>query len=236
VSDSFDVGFLRPDIGSAACRQATELGAHVAASRRGGAGAGPPAPGTAVSVVIDITDLSSVTSALRMVEEWFGRIDVLVNAAGITHSVPAHDLHLLTDELIGEVFASNAMAPIRLVRESLPLLRQGLDPVVVQVSSVAARTGQGSNIAYVGAKAALDAMTAAWARSLAPIRFVDVAPSALSNTFVPDRPQEWSSPVVQPGPAVPPSRRRPSRVSRSRAPLDRPSDGRTIRRDTGGRR
>jgi 3-oxoacyl-[acyl-carrier protein] reductase len=180
------------DIGSAVCRQATELGAHVvAASRRGGAGAGPPAPGTAVSVVIDITDLSSVTSALRMVEEWFGRIDVLVNAAGITHSVPAHDLHLLTDELIGEVFASNAMAPIRLLRESLPLLRQGTDAVVVQVSSVAARMGQGSNIAYVGAKAALDAMTAAWARSLAPVRFVCVAPSALSNTFVPGRPPEF---------------------------------------------
>lgn len=185
------------DIGAAVVRQAADLGAEVvAASRSVAAAADRPQPGVPASLRLDATDLDSVRAATARIGEWFGRVDVLVNAAGTTHSVPAADLHLLDDEIVDEVFASNAVAPVRLVREFLPLLRAGTDPAVVQLSSVAARTGQGSNTAYSGAKAALDAMVVAWAKALAPIRFVNVAPSALANDFVPGRSPEFLARTV----------------------------------------
>jgi 3-oxoacyl-[acyl-carrier protein] reductase len=173
------------DIGTAVCTQAHELGATVVAASRRLAGAHQPW----TSLVVDITSLSSVREFADELDRRWGRIDVLVNTAGITRSVPPAQLDLLTDEVLAEVFESNAIAPIRLVRELLPLLRRGLEPAVVQVSSVAARTGQGSNIAYGAAKAAIDATTVAFAKALgSTARFVNVAPSALANEFVPGRP------------------------------------------------
>lgn len=180
------------DVGGAVARQAAELGSRVVAmSRRCVAAAGPPADGCIAALPVDVTDPESVTSAMARLHQWFGRVDVLVNSAGSTRTVPAADLHRLTDDIVDEVFASNATGPLRLVREALPLLRSGVDPVVVQVSSVAARTGLGSNTAYGAAKAAVDAMLVSWAKALAPIRFVGVAPSALANDFVPDRGPEF---------------------------------------------
>jgi 3-oxoacyl-[acyl-carrier protein] reductase len=180
----------RGDIGAAVAAQAASLGARVvAASRRPAdpARAHRPAPGDVAEVQVDVTDSKSVEHFVAALDDWFGRVDVLVNSAGTTTSIPAAEPSLLTDDIVREVFESNAMAPLRVVRESLPLLRAGKDPVVVHVSSVAARTGQGSNTAYSGAKAAVDAMVIAWAKALAPIRFVNVAPSALANDFVPGR-------------------------------------------------
>lgn len=178
----------RGDIGAAVARQAAEMGARVVvASRRAATAAAAPSSGEVVEFPVDIGDLASVRALRDRLSGWFDAIDVVVNAAGSTYSVPAGDLHRLGDEIVDEVFASNALGPVRLVRELLPLLQTGADPVVVHVSSVAARTGQGSNTAYSGAKAALDAMVVAWAKVLAPIRFVNIAPSALANDFVPDR-------------------------------------------------
>jgi 3-oxoacyl-[acyl-carrier protein] reductase len=180
----------RGDIGSAVSAQAASLGARVvAASRRpvDPARAECPAPGEISQVQVDVTDLASVQQFVGVLDDWFARIDVLVNAAGVTQSVPPADPSLLTDEIIDAVFESNAVAPLRVLRETLPLLRAGTDPVVIHVSSVAARTGQGSNTAYTGAKAAVDAMVISWAKALAPIRFVNIAPSALANDFVPGR-------------------------------------------------
>lgn len=180
----------RGDIGSAVAAQAASLGAQVvAASRRPvePGRSGRPAIGEVAEAQVDVDDLASVRRFAGVLDEWFGRIDVLVNSAGVTQSVPAGDPSLLTDDVVDIVFRSNAMAPVRVVRELLPLLRAGRDPAVIHVSSVAARTGQGSNTAYSGAKAAVDAMAIAWAKALAPIRFVNVAPSALANDFVPGR-------------------------------------------------
>jgi 3-oxoacyl-[acyl-carrier protein] reductase len=78
------------------------------------------------------------------------------------------------------------------IRDLTPVLRAGVDPCVVNVSSVAARTGVGSNIAYVGAKAAMDAMTVSLAKALAPeIRLLSVAPSALETDFVQGRGRDF---------------------------------------------
>ncbi|MEM7342258.1 MAG: SDR family oxidoreductase [Actinomycetota bacterium] len=104
-------------------------------------------------------------------------VDVLVNCAGVTEPVAHDDLDGLSDELIDRIFATNWRGPFACVRALRPLLEQAKDPVVVNVSSVAAVTGQGSNVAYCASKAALDSMTRSLGRALAPhIRMVSVSP------------------------------------------------------------
>lgn len=176
------------DIGSAVTRQCLALGATViAASRTPRTLEG--APGDRLHLEsVDLEDLTSVRTLMATVEHHFGRLDVMVNSAGSTTTIAPERLDLLSDDVLNQAFQSHAVAPLRLIREAEPLLRRGKDPVIVNVSSVAARTGRGSNIAYGAAKAALDAAVLALAKALGPsIRLVNVAPSALDNDFVPGR-------------------------------------------------
>lgn len=131
------------------------------------------------------------------VEARFGRADILVNAAGMTRPVPHGDLDGLTDELIDEVFAVNWRGPFAAVRAFRPLLAASGDGLVVNVSSIAATTGMGSSVAYVGAKAGLDAMTVSLARALAPaIRVVAVSPGVVDTDFVPGRGADFNAKVA----------------------------------------
>jgi len=76
----------------------------------------------------------------------------------------------------------------RVIRAFAPLLKASGDAVVINVSSVSAFTGSGSNIGYCAAKAALDTMTMALARALGPeIRVLCVSPAAVATDFVAGR-------------------------------------------------
>jgi 3-oxoacyl-[acyl-carrier protein] reductase len=180
----------RGGIGAEVARQAEALGAHVVVASRG-----VPAAGwgeTHSEIRLDHSDAASRAAFVSQLERQFGRIDVLVNTAGVTRSVPLKALDQLDDALIEQVMGANAMGVLALIRDVAPLLRRSAAPCVVNVSSVAARTGVGSNIAYVGAKAAMDAMSISLAKALSPeVRIVNVAPSALDTGFAQGRPADF---------------------------------------------
>ncbi|ODT89983.1 MAG: hypothetical protein ABS78_01065 [Phenylobacterium sp. SCN 70-31] len=183
-------------IGVEVAEQLRALGARVvSASRRGPEPDVVQAPredGDLVAVGVDLTRPATILALAAWVEREFGGLDILVNTAGMTRSVPLRAIEQLDDDTIDEVVTSNASGVLRIIRDLTPALRRGHAPCVVNVSSVAARTGVGSNVAYVGAKAAMDAMTIALAKALAPeIRFVNVAPSALDTDFAKGRGPEF---------------------------------------------
>jgi 3-oxoacyl-[acyl-carrier protein] reductase len=73
----------------------------------------------------------------------------------------------------------------------MPLLRASGAATVVNVSSVSAFTGLGSNIAYCAAKSALDTMTVSLARAFGPaVRFLSVSPASVDTDFVQGRNRE----------------------------------------------
>lgn len=128
--------------------------------------------------------------ANRVLEER-GHVDVLVNCAGETESVPHDDLDGLTDELIDRIFVTNWRGPFATIRAFRPLLNASEAPVVVNISSVAAVTGQGSNVAYCASKAGLDSMTRSLARALGPhVRFVSVSPGWVLGEYAARMPSE----------------------------------------------
>lgn len=179
----------RGGVGAAVVQQASDLGARVIAASRSGEGDWlAPANGQSVHALLDLANPASIGTFAARTAEQFGAIDILVITAGQTRSVALADLAALDDALIDLVFESNVIGPLRLARDLAPLLRAGRDPVIVNVSSVAARTGQGSNIAYGAAKAAMNTVMVSLAKALAPeVRTVSIAPSALDTPFAAGR-------------------------------------------------
>ncbi|HEX4365990.1 MAG TPA: SDR family oxidoreductase [Rhodopila sp.] len=137
---------------------------------------------------IPMLETPLIREAAAIVEREYGRCDVLVNSAGFTRMIPHADLEALTDELIDAIFTANVRGPFATIRAFAPLMKRSGDAVIVNISSVAAIVGTGSNIAYGASKAALDTMALSLARVLGPeIRVLTVSPAAVDTAFVPGR-------------------------------------------------
>ncbi|SDM52651.1 SDR family NAD(P)-dependent oxidoreductase [Ensifer sp. YR511] len=146
---------------------------------------------------VDITDSRALGDLARTIEQKFGKLDVLVNAAGFTKPIAHRDLDALTDELIDDIFKVNWRSQFAAIRAFAPLLKKSGDGLVVSISSIAAFTGIGSNIAYCAAKAGIDVLTKALARALAPeIRVLAVSPGVVDTQFVPGRGSDFNDKVA----------------------------------------
>lgn len=180
-------------IGSAVVRRLAEAGARVILGYNNKAAEAEKIaaslPGSGHKAMkIQVLDSASLKELAATVERDFGRCDVLVNSAGFTKMVPHHDLDGLTDDLIDSIFAANVRGPSAMVRAFAPLMKKSGDAAIVNISSVAAISGSGSNIAYGGSKAAMDTMSISLARVLGPeIRVMTVSPAAVDTPFVPGR-------------------------------------------------
>ncbi|MBL7817862.1 MAG: SDR family oxidoreductase [Saprospiraceae bacterium] len=122
------------------------------------------------------TDAAKLNDLAAFIEEKYGKLDILVNNAGITTPVPHDDLDGLSDDWIDKIMQTNVRGTFAMIRACKNLLNTE-GGLVVNISSVAAITGIGSNVAYCASKAAVDSMTRSLARALAPkIRVVSVSP------------------------------------------------------------
>jgi NAD(P)-dependent dehydrogenase (short-subunit alcohol dehydrogenase family) len=148
-----------------------ERGAAAAASLQG-------LEGDVVPITIDVTDDASVTAAAKEVDARYGRLDVLVNNAGITGGTVAP-----LDSGPAEMRAAmetNVVGPVRVTREFVPLLQRSAAPRIVMVSS-----GMGSlaittdperfestliGLHYPASKSALNMLTTQYAKALPEFR------------------------------------------------------------------
>lgn len=155
-------------------------------------------PGTGHSAQLaSITDSATLTALAAAVRERYGRADILVNAAGFTKPIKHSDLDALTDELIDDMFKVNWRGQFAAIRAFRGLLADSGDGLVVNVSSISATTGVGSNVAYCAVKAGIDIMAASLGRALAPqIRVVNVSPGVVDTTFVPGRGADFNDKVA----------------------------------------
>jgi 3-oxoacyl-[acyl-carrier protein] reductase len=134
-----------------------------------------------------VADAAQVTDMIAAAEAAFDRLDVLVNNAGTTHFVPHTDLDALTDQVWRDIFDVNVMGAFYCTRAALPLLR-ATKGNVVNVTSVAGLTGQGSSIPYCASKAALNCMTQSLARAFGPdVRVNAVAPGPILTRWLDGR-------------------------------------------------
>ncbi|MFJ9906194.1 SDR family oxidoreductase [Streptomyces sp. NPDC101152] len=133
----------------------------------------------AFGVPLDVTGDRSVTEAAELLEREAGRLDVLVNNAGVSGEVGPgweQDPTTLDLDLVREVVETNVIGVIRVTNAMLPLLRRSASPRVVNVSSsVGSLTRQADPdievgpvmAAYAPSKTFLNAVTVQYARKLA---------------------------------------------------------------------
>ncbi len=133
-------------------------------------------------------DVTRDADCVRMVErtvEKFGRLDALVNAAGISKMVAHSDLHGVSAEDFQRIYAVNTIGTFQMMRAAAPHLKVSGKGSIVNISSRAALMGSGSSIPYAASKAAVNALTLALARVLAPeVRVNAVCPALVEQGFV----------------------------------------------------
>jgi len=146
---------------------------------------------------LPLEDTAQIRRVAAAVEGQFGRADILVNSAGFTRMAPHADLEALDDELIDAVLTANVRGPFATIRAFAPLLRSSGNGLIVNISSGAAARGGGSSIIYGASKAALDTMSMALARVLAPEIRVIKAPSAKASRVDPPPPRAPARPPTK---------------------------------------
>ncbi|MFJ8626143.1 SDR family NAD(P)-dependent oxidoreductase [Kitasatospora sp. NPDC093550] len=137
-------------------------------------------PGLIEPLAVDITRPDAPEAIVGAALERFGRLDVLVNNAGVTGS--GGQLGGYTRAGVGALLGTNLVAPVLLGQAALPALT-GSRGVIVNISTAVGLRGWPSNSVYAASKAALETVTRSWAVELAPrgIRVVAVAPGAVET-------------------------------------------------------
>ena len=142
-------------------------------------------------VRLDVTDPATIAAAARLIEADYGRLDVLINNAGISRDRPYQPGDVPV-EAIREVYETNVIGVIAVTNTMLPLLRRSAAGYIGNVSSgqgtIALLTDYDSDwaryanlLGYNSSKAALNAVTLIYARSLAAD---GIRVNALSPGFV----------------------------------------------------
>ena len=176
-------------IGSAICRRLAEAGAQVVITynsdqTKARAVANTLAGANHLIIGCPVADGGAQAGLADAISEKYGRLDILVNNAGITKAVPHADMDALDDALIDDIFRVNWRGAFASIRALKSLLMAGEGGVVINISSIAGRTGVGSNVAYCASKAAMDSMTRSLARALAPrIRVLSVSPGWVNGEY-----------------------------------------------------
>ncbi len=122
-------------------------------------------------VELDITDDASVEKAVTSVIASTGRLDVVVNNAGMSFSGP---LEAFTPEQVRQQFETNVFGALRVNRAVLPQMRKQGSGLLLQVGSVAGRVALPFLGLYGATKFALEGLTESYRRELAPFE-IDAA-------------------------------------------------------------
>lgn len=150
------------------------------------------------SLAMDVTDPAQVRAAAAAIDARFGRLDVLVNNAGILPEATASESAEVVDlAMFRRTYATNVFGPVAVVEAFLPLLRKSRAGRIVNVSSTMGSLADQINPAspyyamqvpaYQSSKAALNNVTVALAKSLAdtPIKVTSVCPGWVQTDLAP---------------------------------------------------
>ena len=181
-------------IGEATARQFAAEGATVVVNSSSSVEAGRAVAETLVStgatatyVQADVSDAAQRRQLIDRVLADHGRLDVLVNNAGVTRVIPHHDLDAVTEEVFRAILDVNLIGTFELTKLALPHLRATGDAAVVNITSVAGLRPTGSSVPYAVSKAALNHLTVLLANVSGPeVRINAVAPGLVRTRWTAD--------------------------------------------------
>lgn len=138
--------------------------------------------GVAQLVHADLTGEAGCVALFDAVSRETDEVDVLVNNAG--GLLQRHQVATATWELMERIFALNTFSTMLLTRLFVPLLEKSGHACIINMTSIAMRTGAPTATLYAASKAAVDSFTRGSARELAPkIRVNAIAPGVILTPF-----------------------------------------------------
>jgi ketoreductase RED2 len=186
-------------IGEATARAFDAEGASVVVNSASSVDAGEKVASELARATYVRADVSDAEASERLIHDTidrFGRLDVLVNNAGVTEVIPHHDLDAVTDEIFRRIFEVNVLGTFRLTKLALPHLEAHGDGAVVNVTSVAGVRPTGSSVPYAVSKAALNHLTALLAKVTGPeVRVNAVAPGPIETALFQRFPDQFRADV-----------------------------------------
>lgn len=111
-------------------------------------------------------DLSKAEAPSKIIQEVirvFGKLDVVINNAGVANSMPIKDTSV---EMWDNIFAVNARTPFFICKEAIPYLKESSKPVIINIGSVVDFKGYVNQAAYTSSKHALAGFTKVLAKEV----------------------------------------------------------------------
>jgi len=177
-------------IGEGMARYLAAKGMRIVVNSRTSAAAGEALaaelPG-AVYLQADLADPDAATGLVERTVEHYGRLDVLVNNAGISRVVEHTDLAGASPALWRELLDVNLIGPWVLTTAAVPHLEASPNGVIINITSHAGVRPKGASIPYAASKAALNHVTRLLAVALAPkVRVNAIAPGLVDTPLTAD--------------------------------------------------
>ena len=151
---------------------------------------------------LDVTQPTTFGELVRQVIDEAGRIDVLVNNAGVLRAGAFEDL---SEQAIREVMETNFFGPLLLTRQVLPHMRKQKEGYIIMMSSLSGIAGLAGDVSYTGSKFALEGATEALRHEIdrwgIKVALVQAALYA-TNIFTPNLPADSLLPKDYPDDAV----------------------------------
>ncbi len=131
---------------------------------------------------LDVTDADSIGQLVETIKNRHGKIDILINNAGISTMGPMAEIPA---DKLRQQFETNVIAPTVMVQQCLPMLRQAEKGMIINIGSISGVLTTPFAGAYCASKAAIHSISEAMRLELAPfgIRVVTVQPGGIQSSF-----------------------------------------------------
>jgi 3-oxoacyl-[acyl-carrier protein] reductase len=140
-----------------------------------------------LAVKANVQERAACEQLIKAAHDKFGRIDVLVNSAGMTKFIPYPDLDKLDDDVWQQIMQTNLMGAFYTSRAAAKHMVERGEGAIVNVASIAGYGTNASSIPYAVSKGAMITLTKCLARALAPkVRVNAVAPGVVETRWVGD--------------------------------------------------
>jgi len=139
-------------------------------------------PGTALPLYFDVTDTAALKDAVMRIKKEQGRLDVLVNNAGI---MKGGLIGMIDRASVEETFALNVYATIEALQFAAKLMMRQKAGSIINLASIVGTNGSAGQLAYSASKGAVIALTKAAAKELAPynVRVNALAPGMIDTSL-----------------------------------------------------
>jgi 3-oxoacyl-[acyl-carrier protein] reductase len=155
-----------------------------------------PLEGAYTHVLCDVTDESAVVELVRGIRRAHGRLDVLVNNAGVASM---NHFLLTPGATLRRILATNVEGVFAVSREAAKLMRKRSFGRIVNLSTVAVPLRLAGEAAYAASKSAVEELTRVLARELGPLGITcnAIGPAPIGTDLIADVPEEVVARIVE---------------------------------------